>query len=142
MEAANEFVQSGETMTFTLHRLLEGHPTPPALFIDLVVEKCQLINHHFLNTRDHLKVVTSVTNSTASIKFHNILLVDSELKMVTLTNESDLKYELVQLWTEVQKLLKFYNENDRIAELASIESYYRNFEYKRRMAQLYNYEFY
>ena len=142
MEAANKFAQSGETMTFTLHRLLEGHPTPPALFIDLVVEKCQFINHHFLNTRDHLKVVTSVTNSTASIKFHNILLVDSELKMVTLTNESDLKYQLVQLWTEVQKLLKFYNENDRIVELASIESYYRNFEYKRRMAQLYNYEFY
>ena len=62
--------------------------------------------------------------------------------MVTLTNESDLKYQLVQLWTEVQKLLKFYNEDDRIAELASIESYYRNFEYKRRMSQLFTYEFF
>ena len=142
MEAANEFAQSGETMIFTLHRILEGHPTPPALFIDLVVEKCQLINHHFQNTRDHLKVVTSVTNSTASIKFQNILLADSELKMVTLTNKSDLKYQLVHLWTEVQKLLKFYNEEDRIAEIASIESYYRNFAYKRRMSQLSTYEFF
>ena len=142
MEAALEYAMSGELMDFTVHRILEGHPTPPALFIDLMVEKCQLINHHFYNTRDHLRVVTSVTNTVATIKFHDILLADSKLKIVTLTNTSDLQDQLVQLWTEVQKLLKFYHEDDRIAELASIDSYYRNFAYKRRMAHLFTFEFF
>ena len=142
MEAAKEFAMSGELMDFTVHHILEGHPTPPALFIDLMVEKCQLINQHFYNTRDHLRVVTSVTNTVATIKFHDILLADSKLKIVTLTNTSDLKNQLVQLWTEVQKLLKFYHEDDRIAEMASIDSYYRNFAYKQMMAQLFTFEFF
>ena len=54
MEAAIEFTTSGENMEFTIYHIREGHPTPPALFIDILVEKCQLINHHFCNTRDHL----------------------------------------------------------------------------------------
>ena len=142
MEAAYEFTLSGELMNFTVHCILEGHPTPPALFIDLMVEKCQLINHHFCNTRDHLRVVTSVTNTVATIKFHDILLADSKLKIVTLTNTLDLQDQLAQLWTEVQKLLKVYHEEDRIAEMASINSYYRNFAYKQMMVQLFNFEFF
>ena len=142
MEAAIKFAMSGELMDFTVHHILEGHPTPPASFIDLMVEKCQLINQHFCNTRDHLRVVTSVTNTVATIKFHDMLLADSKLKIVTLTNTSDLQDQLIQLWTEVQKLLKFYHEDDQIAELASIDSYYRNFAYKRRMAHLFIFEFF
>ena len=130
MEAAYEFAWSGELMDFTMHRILEGHLTPPSLFIDLMVEKCQLINHHFFNTRDHLKVVTSVTNTVATLKFHNLALADSKLQMVTITNTPDLEKQLVHLWCEVQRVLRHYNEEDRISEMASIESFYRNFEYK------------
>ena len=142
MEAAREFVVSGELMAFALNHMLEGHPTPPALFIDIIIEKCQLINQHFCNTRDHLRVVTSITNTVATIKFHDILLADSQLKIVTLTNTLDLKNQLVQLWTEVQKLLKFYHKDDQIAEMDGIESYYRNFAYKQRLVQLFTFEFY
>ena len=84
MEAAYEFAQSGELMDFALNCILEGHLTPPALFIDLMVEKCQLINHHFCNTREHLRIVTSVTNTVATIQFHDILLADSKLKTVNI----------------------------------------------------------
>ena len=142
MEAAREFVMSGELKEFAYNHMLKGHPTPPALFIDIVVEKCQLINQHFCNTRDHLRVVTSVTNTVATIKFLHISLANSPLKIVTLTNTSDLKNQLIQLWVEVQKLLRFFHEEDRIAEMASIESYYRNFAYKRQLTQLFTFEFY
>ena len=127
MEVAYEFTLSGENMDFISYRIRDGHLTPPSLFIDIMVEKCQLINHHFCTTRDHLKVVASVTNTTATVKFHDTLLVDSELKIVNTSNTSDLEKQLRQLWTEVQKLLKYYHEDDRIAELASIDTYYRNF---------------
>ena len=142
MEAAYEFALSGELIDFTLHRILEGRSTTPALFNEVMAEKCQLVNHHFSNTRDHLRIVVNVSSMTTTIAFHNISIEDSQLKIVTITNTPDLEKQLVQLWCEVQQILKHYNEEDRIAEMASIESYYRNFEYKKRMAQLFNYEFY
>ena len=54
--------------------------------------------------------------------------------MVTLSNKPDIKDQLIQFWTEVQKLLKYYHEDDRIAELASIDTYYRDFEYNHMTA--------
>ena len=79
MEAAYEFALSGDNMDFALYRIRDGHLTPPSPFIDIMVEKCQLINHHFCNTRDHLRVVASVVNTAATVKFHDTLLADSEL---------------------------------------------------------------
>ena len=138
MEAAYEFALSGENTNFALDRIWQGYSTPPSLFIDIMVEKCQLINHHFCNTRDHLRVVASVTNMAATVKFHDILLADSELRMVTLYNLPDLEDQLIQLWTEVQDLLRYYHKDDHIAELASIDTYYRDFEYNQMMARFFN----
>ena len=140
MDAATEFAVSGETMDFALNRIRNRHPTPPALFTEIIVEKCQLINHHFLNTRDHLRIVANVTGMTATIKFHDTLIEDSELKIVTISNTSDLEKQLIHLWTEVHQLLKFYHEDNRIAELASIDTYYRSFAYNRMIVQHFIYE--
>ena len=104
-----------------------------------MVEKCQLINHHFCNTRDHLRVVASVTNTAATVKFHDTLLADSELRMVTLSNKPDIEDQLVQLWIEVQDLLRYYHEDDHIAERASIDTYYRDLEYNHMMAEFFNF---
>ena len=102
MEAAYEFAWRGELMSFTMQQILEGCSTPPSLFIDLMVEKCQLINHHFFNTRDHLKAVTGVTNMVATLTFHNLALADSKLQVVTITKMPNLEDQLVHLWREVQ----------------------------------------
>ena len=139
MEAAYEFALSGDNMDFALYRIRDGHLTPPSLFIDIMVEKCQLINHHFCNTRDHLRVVASVMNTAATVKFHDTLLADSELRMVTLSNKPDIEDQLVQLWIEVQDLLRYYHEDDHKAERASIDMYYRDFEYNHMMAEFFNF---
>ena len=139
MEAAYKFALSGDNMDFALYRIRDGHLTPPSLFIDIMVEKCQLINHHFCNTRDHLRVVASVTNTAATVKFHDTLLADSELRMVTLSNKPDIEDQLVQLWIEVQDLLRYYHEDDHKAEGASIDMYYRDFEYNQMMAEFFNF---
>ena len=142
MDASHKFAVAGDTMDFALKRILEGHFTPPALFTEIIVEKCQLINHHFLNTRDHLRVVANVNATTAKIILHNTNIEDSALKVITIINAADLEQQLTHLWTEVQLLLKFYHENDRIAELTSIDTYYRSFAYNRMIAQHFIYEFY
>ena len=142
MEAAKEFAVAGETMDFVLERIRTGCLTPPAVFIEIIVEKCQLINHHFLNTRDHLRIVTNVSSTTAIVTFHDTKIEDSKSTTVTLTNTPDLERQLVHLWLEVQQILKHYNVNDRIAEMASIEMYYNSFAYNRMMAQHFIFEFY
>ena len=76
--------------------------------------------------------MTSVTNTAATVKFHDISLEDSELRIVTLSNLPDLEDQLIQLWTEVQDLLRYYHEDDRIAELASIDTFYRDLKHITR----------
>ena len=142
MNASHKFAIAGETMDFALKRILEGRPTPPALFTEIIVEKCQLINHHFLNTRDHLCVVANVNATTATITLHDTLIEDSKLKTVTIANTPDLEQQLTHLWTEVHLLLKFYHEDDRIAELASINTYYNSFAYNLMIAQHFIYKCY
>ena len=142
MEAAIEFVMSGETMDFTLGRIRNGLLTPPALFTEIIVEKCQLINHHFLNTRDHLRIAANVSSTATTIAFHDTIIEDSKLKRVTIANTPHLEKQLVQLWLEVQQVLKYYNENDRIAEMASIETYYNSFAHNRMIVQHFIFEFF
>ena len=91
MEAAKEFAVSGETMDFALGKIRTRHLTPPALFTEIIVEKCQLINYHFLNTRDHLRIATNVSSMTATITFHDTIIDDSKLNTVTITNTPDLE---------------------------------------------------
>ena len=135
MEAAIKFAIAGETMDFALKRILEGHPTPPALFIEIIVEKCRLINYHFLKTRDHLRFVANVNATTATVTLHDTHIEDSALKIVTIVNTPNLEQQLTHLWREVHQVLKFYHEDDRIAELTSINAYYNPFAYNRMIAQ-------
>ena len=86
MEAEYEFALNGPNMEFALNRIREGHPIPAGLFIDIITEKCQLINTHLGTTREFLMITASVTNTTVSITFHDIYLNDSKLRQVTLSN--------------------------------------------------------
>ena len=133
MEVAFEFDINGPNMEFALSRIREGHLVPTGLFIDIMTEKCQLINKHLHKTRENLMIMASVTNMTASIKFHDIYLEDSELRHVTLSNKPDLEDQLIYLWTEMCDLLRYYHIDDHAAELASIDIFYHELAYDEMM---------
>ena len=78
MDVTFEFAVNGEYMEFTMDLIRDGHAVPAALFIDILTEKCQLINKHLRDTCDHLMIMASITNTSASIQFHDILFEDSE----------------------------------------------------------------
>ena len=141
MEEAYQFVLMGELIDFTLQRIMEGLPTPPTLFQEVIIEKCRLVNHHFDNVRDHIKIATNVTDTTATVTFYNTLVDKAKIKTVVITNTPDIKNQLVHLWCEVQKILKYYNEEDQKAELASLKSYYDHYDFKRGWAEYNTYEF-
>ena len=56
-------------------------------------------------------VVANVNATTATIALHDTNIEDSTIKIVTIDLEQ-------HLWREVHQLLKFYHEDNRIAELA------------------------
>ena len=130
MEAVYEFALNGPNMEFALYRIREGHPIPGRLFIDIIAEKYQLINKHLCRVIDHLVIMASITNTTASIRFHDIDLEDdNQILHVTLTNLPDLEDQLIHLWMEVHDLLHYYCIDDQAAEFASIDTFYSDLEY-------------
>ena len=106
MDEAYQFALMGELIDFTLHHIMEGMSTAPSLFQEVMSEKCHLVNYHFTNTRDHLKIAANVTDKTATITFYNNLIEDSKIKTVTITNTPDIETQLVHLWCDVQRILK------------------------------------
>ena len=133
MDAAFEFTINGDNMEFATYLIRTGCTVPAALFIDILTEKFQLINRHLCTTRGYLVIIASITNTTASITFHDTYLEDSEIRRVTLTNQPDLEDQLIHLWTEVHDILRYYHVDDHNAELASIDTYYSNLAYKQLM---------
>ena len=105
MDAAFEFAVNGDNMEFAIDLIRTGCTVPAALFIDILTEKCQLINRHLCSTRDCLMIVASITNNTASIKFHDVHYTNSEMHHVTLSNMPDLEDQLIYLWTEMRDFL-------------------------------------
>ena len=134
MEDAYEFALNSEKMDFALSRIWQGHPIPARLFIDILTEKCQLINQYLCSTRDCLLVVANITNNTASVKFHDIHYENSEMHHITLSNMPDLEDQLIFLWTEVRDFLRYFHIDDHAVELASIDSFYQNLEYDQMVA--------
>ena len=131
MEAANTFAITGELMDFALSRRREGHPIPTGLFIEIITEKCQLINKYLCSIRDCLLIVVNITNNKASIQFHDIHYTDSKMHCVTLSNVPDLENQLVYLWTELQEFLTYFHLEDPVAELDSIKTFYRHLAYNQ-----------
>ena len=104
MAAEILFAMKGPNMESVKFQLNGGHSIPATL-INLMTEKCQVINKHLRSTETNLRITATVNNTTASIKFHDINFEDSELCQVIVSNQSDIKDQLIHLWTEMQDLL-------------------------------------
>ena len=112
MEAAITFAVSGEKMEFATYLVNDGRPIPAALFINILTEKCQLMNKHVRESHWTLMVTASITNSSATIRFHDLLFADSQFHHVTLSNLPNLEDRLIYLWTEMRDALQLYQIDD------------------------------
>ena len=131
MEATFEFAVNGFNIEFAIGLVMDDHPIPGGLFVDILTEKYKLIHKHIQEAKDCLMMVASVTNTVATIKFYDWNLEDSQLLMVTVSNLPDLEDQLYRLWIEVHGLLKVYKVDNHAAELCSIDTYYHELEYDK-----------
>ena len=134
MEAAIEFAVSGEKMEFSTYLVNDGRPIPAALFIDILTKKSQLINKHVHKSHWTLMITASITSSSATIRFHDLLFADSEFHHVTLSNLPDLEDQLIYLWTEMRDALQLYQIDNHNVELSSIDTYNQELEYNQMVA--------
>ena len=133
MDAAFEFSFNGLNMDFAIHLVADGHSIPDGLFVDILTEKCQLLQHHLKTSKDCLMLVANVGRKVASIKIFDKNLVDSQLLHCTISNLVDLEEQIYCLWIEVHSILKDYTVDDHAAELRNIDAYYSSLEHEDMM---------
>ena len=129
MAAEIKFAMNGPNMESVEFQLSGGHSIPATQFINLMTEKFQVINKHLCSTETNVRITATVNSTKASIKFHNIYFEDSELHHMLLSNQPDIKDQLIYLWTEMRDLLRYYHIDDHHAELVSIDTFYSDLEY-------------
>ena len=133
MEAALEFSFSGMNMEFATHLNADGHPVPESLFVDIVVEKCLLLQHYLKSAVEFLTMVTNVSKETATINFIDRDIIETPLLQFTISNLDDLEEQFFTLWMKAHKVLKAYNACNNLAEMEHIVNYYHSMEYVEMM---------
>ena len=102
MDAAFEFSFSGLNMDFAIHLTADGHHVPEGLFIDIIVEKCQLLHQYLKSTKDYLTLVTNMQDENAFIKIYDGDIIETPLIQFTICNLYDLEEQLYKLWIKAR----------------------------------------
>ena len=133
MDAAFEFSFNGLNMEFAINLAADEHSIPDMLFVDIMMEKCQLLHQHIKSSKDCLMLVANIGRTLATIKLFDKNLMDSQLLHFTISNLWDLEEQLYSLWIEVHRVLKDYAIQDPLSELRHIADYYNSSVYQEMM---------
>ena len=92
LDLANNFAMGGLPMALSRALLLEGKPPPKTLFLDVMVEKTQILIEHIKSHHLGLSLTANISKNTAIIRMYdNFATVNSQLLHITISNHSDLK---------------------------------------------------
>ena len=120
---ANNFAMGGIPMHFTNILIAEQKPIPQVLFLDIMVEKTQLLIEHVNNHHLGLCLTANIGNNTAIVRvYDNFATVDSQVLQVTISNLPNLETQLFQLYVEVTGIIHAFmpEEDDEMPPLEDI----------------------
>ena len=121
LDPANNFAMGGLPMHFSKVLLTEGKPVPKTLFLDIMVEKTQLLIEHIKNHHLGLCLTANIGRNTAIIKMYdNFATTNTQLLHVTVTNLWDLEDQLWRLYVEVNGIIHQFMPDD-IDNMPSLE---------------------
>ena len=95
-------------MEFAANLAAEGDSFPDAFFVDIITEKCGMIQDHIQFHNTCLMLVANIGPKVASIKLFDVNMVDSQKLYFMISNLWDLDPQLYRLWIEFAGLLKDY----------------------------------
>ena len=103
---ANNFAMGGIPMHFANILISERKPVPQILFLDIMVEKTQILIKHINDHHLGLCLTANIgNNSTFVWIYDNFATVNLQILQVTVSNLPNLETQLFQLYMEVTAIL-------------------------------------
>ena len=120
---ANNFAMGGLPMHFANILIASGKQVPQTLFLDVMVEKTQILIEHVNNHHLGLCLTANIGINSAVIHvYNNFTTVNTQMLQVTISNMPNLKTQLFQLYVEVTAILHDLKpeEDDEMPPLESL----------------------
>ena len=113
LNPANNFAMGGLPMALARALLLEGKPLPKTLFLDVMVEKTQILIEHIKNHHLGLSLTVNISENTVNIRMYdNFVTINSQLLHITISNHSDLENQMWRLYIEVNRIIHDFMPDD------------------------------
>ena len=113
LDPANNFAMGGMPMALARVLLLEGKPPPKTLFLDILVEKTQILIQHIKNHHLGLALTANIGENTVIIRvYDNFTTINSQVLHITVSNHSDLEDQLWRLYIEVNGVIHAFMLDD------------------------------
>ena len=110
---ANNFAMGGLPMHLARVLLMEGKSLPKELFLDVMVEKTQILIKFIKNHHIGLCLTANIGGNTAVIRvYDNFATVNTLLLQITMSNLPDLENQLFQLYTEINGVVHDFMPED------------------------------
>ena len=102
----NNFAMGGIPMHFANMLIADGKPVPQTLFLDIMVEKTQILMEHVNNCHLGLCLTANIRNNSAIVQIYdNFATVNTQILQVTISNLPNIETQLFQLYVEVTAIL-------------------------------------
>ena len=95
-------------MAFTVELTHDRKPLPKMLFIDVMMEKAQMLINHLKHLHLGLSLMANISENIATVKLYDNYTINSLLLHVTILNLWDIEDQLYRLWIEVNGVIHDY----------------------------------
>ena len=120
---ANNFAMGGVPMHLAQILLMEGQSLPKHLFLDMMIEKTQILVDFIKNHHLGLCLTANINGNTAVIQIYDNFTVGNTLLLqITISNLPNLETQLFQLYTEIHGIVHEFmpEEDDEMPPLEDI----------------------
>ena len=105
LDPTNQFAMRGLNIAFAAELIHEGKPLPKMLFIDIMMEKTQMLINHLKHFHLGLSLTANISENIATVKMYDTYTVNSLLLHVTISNLWDIEDQLFRLWIEMNSVI-------------------------------------
>ena len=121
LDPANNFAMGGLPMHFAKVLLAEGKSVPKTLFLDIMVEKTQILIKHIKNHHLGLCLTANISGNSAVIRIYdNFATVNTQILQITISNLPDLESQLFCLYMEINSVIHDFMP-DNFDDMPSLE---------------------
>ena len=113
LDPANNFAMGGIPIPMARSLLFDAKPLPKTLFLDILVEKTQILIQHIKSHHLGLALTANIGENTTIIRvYDNFATINSQILHGTVSNHSDLEDQLWRLYIEINGIIHAFMPDD------------------------------